>query len=187
MPFTVIYDADVLHRAPVRDLLIRLAGRPRLNLRARWTDRILDEMVDSITRRRPELADRIGRTRRLMVQAVPDCLVTGWEPLVDDLDLPDPDDRHVLAAAIMSGAELIVTYNVADFPDEALASYDVKASHPDDFLASLIDLNAAVVVQVLNEQVRALRNPPETMDGLLERLRTTHHLTRTVDLLMEHL
>lgn len=185
MPFTVVYDADVLHRAPVRDLLVRLAVRPRLNLRARWSERILDEMVDSVVRRRPELADRLPRTRQLMTDAVPDCIVSGWEPLVGELQLPDPDDRHVLAAAIVAGAELIVTYNVTDFPAAVLAPHDVEAIHPDDFLASLVDLNPAVVVQVLNEQVGALNNPPATLEALLEELRTTHHLSRTVDMLSD--
>jgi hypothetical protein len=69
--FTVVYDADVLHRAPVRDLVVRLALVRRLNLRARWTEQILDEMVESIARRRPELRERLGRTRRLMCDAVP--------------------------------------------------------------------------------------------------------------------
>jgi hypothetical protein len=91
--FTVVYDADALHRAPVRDLVVRLALQRRLNLRARWTEQILDEMVESIARRRPELRERLGRTRQLMCDAVPDCLVTGWEPLVAAPQLPDPDDR----------------------------------------------------------------------------------------------
>ena len=162
MAFTVVYDADVIHRAPVRDLMIRLALRPRLNLRARWTERILDEMVDSITRRRPELRDRLGRTRDPMCEAVPDCLVTGWESLVDGLHLPDPDDRHVLAAAIRAHAGVIVTYNTDDFPAEDLEPFGIVAQHPDPFLTYLVDLAPAVVVQVLQEQVAALAAPPES-------------------------
>jgi predicted nucleic acid-binding protein len=176
--FTVVYDADVLHRAPVRDLVVRLALQPRLNLRARWTEQILDEMVASIARRRPELRERLARTRELMCLAVPDCLVTGWEPLVDALQLPDPDDRHVLAAAIRAHAGVIVTYNTHDFPDDVLEPFGVAAQHPDTFLSNLLELAPAAVVQVLQEQIAALVNPPETLHGLLERLRDTHHLVR---------
>lgn len=81
MAFTVVYDANVLFPAPLRDLLIRL-GQTDV-LRARWTDRILDETFGSILRQRPELTPKqLARTRELMCQAVRDCLVTGYETLV---------------------------------------------------------------------------------------------------------
>ena len=54
-----------------------------------------------------------------MDEHVPDCLVTGYEPLISGLSLPDADDRHVLAAAIHVGASLIITYNLSDFPASA--------------------------------------------------------------------
>lgn len=187
MSFTVVYDADVLHRAPVRDLVIRLDLQPRLNLRARWTERILDEMVESIARRRPELRGRLARTRALMCEAVPDCLVTGWEPLVDALTSPDPDDRHVLAAALRAHAGVIVTYNPADFPETELAPFGVVAQHPDTFLLHLLELVPAAVIRVLQEQISALKDPPETLEGLLERLRDTHHLVRFSATVTSHL
>jgi predicted nucleic acid-binding protein len=183
---TVVYDANVLHPAPVRDLLIRLAQRRTLNVRARWTEKILDEMVDSILARRPDLsADRLRRTRSLMLAAVPDCLVTGWEPLVASLELPDPDDRHVLAAAIRCHAQVIVTYNVDDFPEPALEPFDIAAQHPDDFVAHLVELAPAVVIDVLGEQVRVLRDPPTTVAELIDALRERHALIRTATMLEE--
>ena len=100
-------------------------------------------MVESIARRRPELRERLGRTRQLMCDAVPDCLVTGWEPLVAALQLPDPDDRHVLAAAIRSHAGVIVTYNTHDFPDVKLEPFGIVAQHPDTFLMDLLELAPA--------------------------------------------
>lgn len=187
MSFTVVYDADVLHRAPVRDLVVRLALQRRLNLRARWTEQILDEMVESIARRRPELRERLGRTRQLMCDAVPDCLVTGWEPLVAALQLPDPDDRHVLAAAIRSHAGVIVTYNTHDFPDVKLEPFGIVAQHPDTFLMDLFELAPAAVVQVLQEQAAALIDPPQALPDLLERLRDTHHLVRFSTAVAAHL
>lgn len=116
MPFTALFDADVLHPAGQRDLLIRLA---QVGLfRGRWTVRILDEMEQSIIARHPEHAGKLTRTRDLMCEAVPDCLVTGYEDLIEALTLPDPDDRHVLAAAIRCGAQVLVTNNQRDFPQD---------------------------------------------------------------------
>jgi hypothetical protein len=69
-----------------------------------------------------------------MDRAVPDCLVTGYEPLIEGLTLPDPNDRHILAAAIRCGAQIIVTLNLKDFPADVLDPYGVEAMHPDEFL-----------------------------------------------------
>lgn len=170
MAFVVVYDACVLYSAPVRDLLIRLANAGIV--RARWTDRILDECFQSIREQRPDLVPRaLDRTRELMNDAVPDCLVVGYQPLIDGLALPDPDDRHVLAAAIRADAQVIVTFNLSDFPAEALAPYDVEAKHPDDFVLDSIDLAPAAVAQCVTEQAAALRNPPASVAQVLDTLR----------------
>ena len=105
MAFTAVFDANVLYPAAQRDILIRLAQAGLF--RGRWTDRILDEMERAIVRRQPELADKLIRTRHLMCEAVHDCLVVGYEHLIDVFELPDADDRHVLAAAIRCGAQVI--------------------------------------------------------------------------------
>lgn len=98
MAFTVLYDACVLYPAPLRDLLIRV-GMLGI-VRVRWSEAILDECFRSILKQRPDLKPgALGRTRELMRSAIPDCIVSGYEHLVDGLALPDPDDRHVLAAA----------------------------------------------------------------------------------------
>jgi predicted nucleic acid-binding protein len=128
--FTALYDADVLHPPGLRDLLVRL-GQTGL-FRARWSEQILDKMVASILRRRPDLdPQRLARTRQLMCEAVADCLVTGYEPLINGLTLPDPDDRHVLAAAIRCSAQVIVTANLDDFPAAALEPFNIEAQGPD--------------------------------------------------------
>ena len=107
MSFDSTYDACVLHPAGLRDFLVRLAMTGLF--RAHWSDEILDEMVASILARRSDLQEtQLERTRELMCSAVPDCLVTGYQDLIDALDLPDPNDRHVLAAAIRSGSQVIV-------------------------------------------------------------------------------
>src|SRR3954447_23951195 len=98
MSFVVVYDACVLYPSTLRDLLIRIAQTDLVQ--AKWTDRILDEVFDSIVKNRPDLDQgRLLRTRSLMNAAIADVLVTDYEPLTGVVDLPDPDDRHVLAAA----------------------------------------------------------------------------------------
>jgi predicted nucleic acid-binding protein len=168
MPRVVVYDACVLHPAPLRDLLIRIA-RAGL-VRARWTDTILDECFRSILRRRPELAIPLERTRVLMNAAVPDCLITEYEALIDTLELPDPKDRHVLAAAIRAGAETIVTANLADFPPDVLVRYQLEAKHPDELVVELADSAPGVVLAVITRQATDLRNPPRTVDDVLDML-----------------
>lgn len=183
MAFVVVYDACVLYSAPLRDLLVRLANTGIV--RARWSERILDECFRSILTNRPDLQpDALNRTRALMTQAVPDCFVTGFEALIDGLQLPDADDRHVLAAAIRTGAQAIVTFNISDFPDDQLAPYNVEAKHPDEFVLDVVDLAPGVVSTVVIQQAASLQKPPRTAGDLLEILRD-QGLVRSVAKLRE--
>ena len=100
--------------------------------------------------------------------AVPDAVVVGYDHLIDQLDLPDPDDRHVLAAAIVARASL-VTFNLADFRRAALPP-GVSVLTPDDFLLSLIGGDLDAMATVVDQQAAALRNPPITTAELLEGL-----------------
>ena len=162
MAFVVVYDACVLYSAPLRDLLLRVA-RAGL-VRARWSDQILDECFRSILEGRPDLnAGALERTRSLMNRAIADCMVSGYEGLIDGLTLPDPNDRHVLAAAVRAGAQMVVTFNLKDFPDEALAPYGVEAKHPDDFIIDQIGLAPGAIVNVIVEQAQSLKNPTRTI------------------------
>ncbi|MBF9337566.1 PIN domain-containing protein [Microbacterium lacticum] len=136
MPGAVVYDANVLYPSTLRDVLIRV-GLGRLAY-PKWTERILDEVFRNLRANRPDLDPaRLDRTRGLMNDAIRDVTVTGYEHLIDRLDLPDPDDRHVLAAAIHAEAQVIVTRNLRDFPTEKLRLWGVEAQHPDDFLTEL--------------------------------------------------
>ena len=105
-----------------------------------------------------------------MNRAVPDCLVENYEPFIDVLELPDPDDRHVLAAAIKSHSQVIVTNNLKDFPSEYLAKYDIEAQSPDDFLLHQLDLHKGAVIASLRECRECLKNPPKTVEEFLETL-----------------
>jgi hypothetical protein len=141
-------------------------------VRARWSAMILDECFRNILANRPELKpEALERTRELMTRAVPDCIVTGYEELIDGLLLPDPHDRHVLAAAIRAGAQAIVTFNLADFPAARLGPYNIEAKHPDDFVMDTIDLSPGRVAKVIAEQSAALKSPPRTVPDLLDTLR----------------
>ena len=132
----VLYDANVLYPSTLRDVLIRV-GLARL-VQPRWTDQILDEVFRNLADHRPDLSRiRLSRTRRLMQTALPEAAVTGHEEYIGRITLPDPDDRHVLAAAIHTGASTIVTKNLRDFPPAALKPWRVEARHPDTFLSAL--------------------------------------------------
>lgn len=165
--FVAVYDACVLYPAPLRDLLMHLA-LSRL-YRARWTARIHDEWISALQRQRPDIpAESLAWTRAQMDGAVPDCIVSGYESLEAGLTLPDPNDRHVLAAAILCGAGTIVTYNLKDFPDEVLAPHGIAAQHPDQFIEHAFDLNPAAVCKAVRDHRASLRNPAKTVEELFD-------------------
>lgn len=105
-----------------------------------------------------------------MNAAFDDAMVEDWQPIVAGLDLPDPDDRHVLAAAIAGGAQAVVTFNLADFPAEQLQPHHIDGVHPDAFLLDQLDLAPARVLSALAKQTQRFRNPPMDLSGLLARL-----------------
>lgn len=136
--------------------------------RARWTDRIHEEWMTALLERRPDLnRERLMRTRDLIDSSAPDCLVTGYEQLIAGLILPDPGDRHVLAAAIRCHASVIVTFNLRDFPTDYLAEFGIEAQHPDEFIRHLIDLaHDRVCLAAMKVRAR-LKNPPRSVDEYL--------------------
>jgi predicted nucleic acid-binding protein len=169
MAFVVIYDASVLYPGTLRDLLIRIAQSDFVQ--AKWTEQILDEMFAALKRNRPDLdSTRLDRTRTLMSAAVRDWKVEGYEPLVDALKLPDPDDRHVLAAAIRARAQVIVTSNLRHFPPDDLRQWDVEARSPDEFVRDQIGLDRAVVYAAVQQIADSWRRPPGSVDDVLDRL-----------------
>ena len=180
MAFVVVYDACVLYPDVLRDLLVRLAREGMV--RARWTDEILDEVFTNLEENRPDLdPSRLARTRELMNSSLRDCLIRNYEPLIPVIeDLPDPDDRHVLAAAIKAHAQLIVTVNLKDFPAAALARWDIEAKHPDAFVMDQIDFDPATVYAVIQQISDASKNPHRTVDDILDHLSDTHGLLESV-------
>lgn len=167
--FTVIYDANVLYPNTLRDILIRIGQTGMFT--ARWTEKILDEVFTNLSTNRPDLDPRkLTRTRRAMCRAIEDCIVTDYETLIDSIALPDPDDRHVVAAAVAAGAQVIVTENLRDFPCSELQKYGIEAQTADDFLCDAIDLSPTRVHQAVTYAAAALKNPPRTVDDILDSL-----------------
>jgi hypothetical protein len=160
-PLVAVLDASVLYSAPLRHLLIALAIVGAFQ--PRWTNTIQDEWVVALKRDRPDLdTHRIDRTRNLMETHLPDALVANYEPLIDGLTLPDADDRHVLAAAIHSSANAIVTVNLKDFPAMVLNQFAIRALHPDAFVFELIQRDALLVLDAMRAHRQDLKNPPKT-------------------------
>jgi predicted nucleic acid-binding protein len=117
----VLDDACILYPAPLRDLLMQLAVSHLFS--AKWTNEIHEEWMRNLLENRPDLRrEQLERTRNLMNAHVQDCLVTGYEELIPVLTLPDPKDRHMLAAAIRSGSNVIVTFNLKHFPENELTA-----------------------------------------------------------------
>lgn len=116
---------------------------------------------------------------------VRDAKVTGYEPLIDTITLPDPDDRHVLAAAIRCNADAIVTMNLKDFPEETLKPYGIDIVHPDEFIYYQIDMAPTVCCKALKEQRLALKNPKVDVDTFLSTLQK-QQLPQTVSKLKEY-
>jgi predicted nucleic acid-binding protein len=170
--FTAILDACVLYPAPLRDLLLQLATAGLF--RARWTDDIHAEWIRGVLQNRDDLTlAQLTRTKDKMNEGANCHLIEGYQPIIDTLELPDPNDRHVLAAAIRGRVDVIVTRNLKDFPAEYLRKFDVEALHPDEFIADLIDLSQTTVIEAVRIIRARLKNPPystrqyiETLEGL---------------------
>lgn len=182
--FTVVFDACVLYPAPLRDALMRLALTGLF--KAHWTEEIHQEWIQAVCRNNPKLnPELIDRTRQLMNTHVGDAVVTGYEPLIESLSLPDPNDRHVLAAAIHSNASAIVTHNLKDFPEDALSPHGIEALHPDEFIYLQIEISSSSCLTAFKNQRLALKNPPLAVDEFLRTLRQ-QQLPKTVSFLQQH-
>lgn len=164
-----VYDACVLYSAPLRDLLMRLAVADLC--RAKWTDQIHQEWMRNLLEDNPQITlAQVERIRQLMDAHVRDGLVTGYESIIETVKLPDPDDRHVLAAAIHAKSEIIVTYNLKDFPARVLNSFGITAQHPDAFVLSLMKREPEKFLDTIELHRQALQRPPKTREEYLATL-----------------
>lgn len=163
-PFIVVVDANVLYPLTLRDTVLRAAVAGFYQLR--WSKDILDEMERNLVAKGKIPPDKAARLRTTMEKFFPEADVRGYQPLIDVMP-NHPKDRHVTAAAVKSGAQVIVTANIKDF--SALPD-GVEAQLPDEFLCNLFDLDPPTFVEMLREQAADLTKPPVTFEELLERL-----------------
>jgi predicted nucleic acid-binding protein len=155
-------DASVLYPSTIRSVLMFLAAFDAF--RARWSEDVHREWTAALTRDRPDLdAQRIARTRALMEAHLPEAMVTGYEHRIAALVLPDPNDRHVLAAALHCKARVIVTSNLKHFPNAVLGAHGVVAQHPDDFVCELIDADRDQAVLAFAADRARMVNPPKSV------------------------
>ncbi|MGR3375338.1 PIN domain-containing protein [Salipiger abyssi] len=164
--FTALLDACVLAGALRRNMLLSLAEAGLF--RPRWSNRVLDETQRAIAR--ITKGDTDGSRQRAAINAAfPEAMVTGYEIFEGRLALPDPDDNHVLAAAIATSASVIVTDNLADFPPEALAPHAIQAISADDFIADIIELDPSEAILALRRMRERFRNPALNVAALIHK------------------
>lgn len=166
--FTCVLDTNVIYPIDIRDLLFWFAYYELYT--PKWSTHIFDEWKNVMIRKGvPE--EEANKRINVAQMAFPDALVENYESLIEGLDLPDEKDRHVLAAAIKTNANVIVTNNLKDFPKEYLATFGLKAKSVDDFITDIIDLNQEKAIEAFKELVLNRTNPDLDEFQILDRLR----------------
>jgi predicted nucleic acid-binding protein len=166
--FKAVLDTNVIFPIVIRDLLFWFAYYELYT--PKWSTTIFEEWKEVMIRKGLSVEEANKRIQRANT-AFPDALVNNYEKLIDSLELPDVKDRHVLAAAIKSNANVIVTNNLKDFPEVYLNSFGVKAKSADDFLTDIIDLNPIIAIKAFKEMVVNRKNPKMDEFEVLESFR----------------
>ena len=185
--FTSVLDASILYSAAVRDLVLSLAANGLY--RPAWSEMIHDEWMRNLIANQgggAAIRAYASRARQRMEAIFPDALVDGFQPLIAGLTLPDPSDRHVLAAAVHVGAAVIVTYNLRDFPISELAKFGIEAWHPDDFVEFLLNAEIDAALDAIREHRARLRQPPKTQTEYIDMLMNKLQMPRTGQILKTH-
>jgi predicted nucleic acid-binding protein len=181
---SAVLDACVLFSGSLRDFLLRLADDELIY--PYWSETIQDEWFRSLIKKRPNLdPEKLKRTRQIMDAHFPRSLVRGYDKFVQEIQLPDVDDRHVLAVAIHVKAKYIVTFNVRDFPTTVLDTYQVGVLSPDDFIMRVIKNDEHPFINTVAKHRAKLTRPPKTVDEYLATLEQ-QKLHQTVAFLREH-
>lgn len=177
--FTCVLDTNVIYPIEVRDILLWFAHHELYT--PKWSKHIFDEWAE-VMRRKGISQDEIARRLQNVQLAFPDAFVQNYESLIKGLELPDEKDRHVLAAAIKTNANIIVTNNLKHFPETYLTAFGLSARNADDFITDLIDLNPQNAVKAFIEMVSHKKNPPLNELQVLDKLRE-RGLKQTADYL----
>lgn len=181
--FKCVLDTNVIYPIEIRDLLFWFAFYDMYT--PKWSVHIFEEWKDVMKRKGISEVEAEKRAERANL-AFPDALVNNYTGLIEGLKLPDPKDRHVLAAAIKTNANVIVTNNIKDFPKEYLASFGLIAKTADDFLTDIIDLNPEQAIKAFKQLVLNRRNPDLDEFEVLDILRN-RGLKETADFLHSQL
>lgn len=178
--FTALLDACVLYSVAITDALMSLAAQGLFA--GKWTTRIEDEWIRNLEMNRPDLTGRLITRRDAMRDVVPDWEVAAlaWQPLSPSLTLPDPDDTHVLAAAIAGHADCIVTLNTKDFPSEQVSVFGIEVMHPDDFIVKQLDLDPVSALTAFKGMRSRWRRPQATAEEFAHALER-HGLVATAE------
>ncbi len=167
--FTALLDANVLVPVSLADTVLRAAERDLY--RPLWSVRILDEVRRALHKIHPTAPPSRFETRiAAMNMTFPDSTLTDFDGILPSIELPDPDDRHVVAAAYTGGADLIVTNNLKDFPQDELKRWRLEAVNPDCFLCDMFDLFPQAMLIIIQEQTADMQHPPTDVDELLASL-----------------
>lgn len=185
--FTAILDTCVLWPSLQRDFLLSLAIEGLY--RPLWSSAILDELAEhepkKLISRGMEPAEAEAKTRHLlemMERAFEDACVEGWEPLEGTYELPDPDDEHIVAAAVIGGAGAIVTSNLRDFPPSKMPAH-IQVIPPATFVLNTVEISPALALTALGKMADRTSQPPRTVDELLDVLVLRYKMTDAVDVM----
>lgn len=166
--YSAFLDANVLHPAFLRGALLWFADA-RL-LRPVWSQDVLAEWRRSVQKRHADMDDaKVDTAQTAFTSHFPDAEVTDYEAFIAALALPDPDDRHVLAAAIVGRCHGIITANLKHFPSETVAKFGIEVVHPDDFIVNIIDIDENKAIAACKRHREAMSRSTPTVDQYLER------------------
>jgi len=178
--FTVFIDANVFFGARLRSLVLFMAQSKMF--RARWTERVHDEWTRNVLSKRNVDVEKLEYIKSCMNRSVLNCLVTGYEPLEQSFQLPDPDDRHILAAAIKTRADLILTFNAKDFPEDVVGPLGIEICNPDDFLLDLFGISEELFIGHVKADFEHYKAPKIAFDNYVADLRKAG-IPKTADLI----
>lgn len=167
--FTAVLDTNVLVGALTRNIILSLAEAGLF--RPRWSVETIEDEFERVFRRLYPDKESVGPRQRANIErAFPEAAVLAPAALIGSLLLPDAGDRHVLAAAIMTKATVIVTDNLRDFPASILAPFQIEALSADHFIADCIDFCRSEALPALRGMRVRLRNPAMTAEALIQRM-----------------
>jgi len=164
--FSIVLDTNVLYAAPVRDIILRLAEKETFSVH--WSEQILQELGRNLEKKPGLSQDKIESLITELTRAFPDACIDTQN--IDPIKLSAEEDKHVVATAIQSQSEVIVTQNISDFPSSELTLYNLEAQTPDEFLVHHFTLEETKTVRTVTELLTDLSNPSYTSEEYLSTL-----------------